>query len=125
MITLSARIFKKRAGIARLCFQSSWQRNIVGNQRRFYPASGAGDGGSRGKNIYGDDIDVLDVASETVSVVENIPDVVQDATFQSLGLGGFSSIGFVQHALEFLHVSADLPWWGAITTGNERRNTFI
>lgn len=123
MITLSARIFQKRAGFARLGFQSSWQRSIVGNQCRFYPASGAG--ASRGKNIYGDDIDVPDVASETVSVVENIPDVVQDATFQSLGLGGFSSIGFVQNSLEFLHVSADLPWWGAITTGKQRRNTFI
>lgn len=37
-----------------------------------------------------------------------------ESTFQSLGLGGWSPIGIFQNCLEFLHVSADLPWWGAI-----------
>ncbi|XP_069956718.1 mitochondrial inner membrane protein OXA1L isoform X1 [Cherax quadricarinatus] len=37
-----------------------------------------------------------------------------EPTFASLGLGGWSPVGIVQSSLEFLHVTADLPWWGAI-----------
>ncbi|XP_023949597.2 mitochondrial inner membrane protein OXA1L [Bicyclus anynana] len=40
-----------------------------------------------------------------------------EPTFASLGLGGWSPVGMVQNCLEFLHVSLDIPWWGAIVIG--------
>ncbi|XP_026750020.1 mitochondrial inner membrane protein OXA1L [Galleria mellonella] len=40
-----------------------------------------------------------------------------EPTFASLGLGGWSPVGLVQNALEYLHVSLDIPWWGAILIG--------
>ncbi|XP_075979419.1 mitochondrial inner membrane protein OXA1L-like [Anticarsia gemmatalis] len=40
-----------------------------------------------------------------------------EPTFASLGLGGWSPVGMVQNCLEFLHVSLDIPWWGAILIG--------
>lgn len=77
------------------------------------------------------------MASESASVTKltesaatlNIPDVpsapvgetiVQtlaangEPTFASLGLGGYSPIGLLQQALEFMHVSLDLPWYATI-----------
>lgn len=58
--------------------------------------------------------------------VPNLPDVAEtvqslavngEPTFASLGLGGWSPVGLVQNALEFLHISLDVPWWGAILIG--------
>lgn len=40
-----------------------------------------------------------------------------EATFASLGLGGWSPVGMVQNCLEYLHVTLDIPWWGAIVIG--------
>ncbi|XP_049872106.1 mitochondrial inner membrane protein OXA1L [Pectinophora gossypiella] len=40
-----------------------------------------------------------------------------EPTFASLGLGGWSPVGLVQNALEYLHVTLDVPWWGAIVIG--------
>lgn len=40
-----------------------------------------------------------------------------EPTLASLGLGGWSPIGIVQNCLEYLHVSLDIPWWGAILIG--------
>ncbi|KAK7079365.1 Mitochondrial inner membrane protein oxa1l, partial [Halocaridina rubra] len=37
-----------------------------------------------------------------------------EATLQSVGLGGWSPVGIIQNSLEYLHVTFDLPWWGAI-----------
>ncbi|XP_042213995.1 mitochondrial inner membrane protein OXA1L-like [Homarus americanus] len=37
-----------------------------------------------------------------------------EPTFASLGLGGWGPVGIIQQCLEQLHVTADLPWWGAI-----------
>lgn len=37
-----------------------------------------------------------------------------EPTFASLGLGGYSPIGILQNALEFIHVSLDLPWYVTI-----------
>lgn len=37
-----------------------------------------------------------------------------EPTIQSLGLGGWSPVGIIQNCLDYLHVSWDLPWWGAI-----------
>ena len=35
----------------------------------------------------------------------------------SLGLGGWTPPGLFQQFFEMLHVSAGLPWWGAIAVG--------
>lgn len=40
-----------------------------------------------------------------------------EPTFASLGLGGWSPVGMVQQCLEYLHISLDVPWWGAILIG--------
>lgn len=40
-----------------------------------------------------------------------------EPTLQSLGLAGNSPPGLVQHLLEWLHVTVDIPWWGAIALG--------
>ncbi|KAK9499594.1 hypothetical protein O3M35_002610 [Rhynocoris fuscipes] len=49
---------------------------------------------------------------------EVIPEeIIGEATLQSIGLGGWSPIGLAQRSLDFLHVTCDLPWWGAIVVG--------
>ncbi|XP_063539953.1 mitochondrial inner membrane protein OXA1L-like [Cydia strobilella] len=40
-----------------------------------------------------------------------------EPAFASLGLGGWSPVGMVQQCLEYVHVSLDIPWWGAILIG--------
>ena len=37
-----------------------------------------------------------------------------EPTLASLGLGSYWPPGLAQQALEALHVTAGLPWWGAI-----------
>lgn len=37
-----------------------------------------------------------------------------EVSFSALGLGGTSPIGLLQSGLEYVHVAADLPWWGTI-----------
>ncbi|KAH8305061.1 hypothetical protein KR059_004054 [Drosophila kikkawai] len=48
-----------------------------------------------------------------------------EATFASIGLGGWSPIGIVQNCMEFLHCTWDLPWWGAIAIGTLVVRTII
>lgn len=52
------------------------------------------------------DAQVTGVSEQLVTTLE--------PTFASIGLGGWSPVGLLQYWLEFLHVSCDLPWWGAI-----------
>ncbi|CAL1545755.1 unnamed protein product [Lymnaea stagnalis] len=40
-----------------------------------------------------------------------------EPTLQSVGLGGLTPAGFVQHGLELLHAGIGLPWWGSIIVG--------
>jgi YidC/Oxa1 family membrane protein insertase len=40
-----------------------------------------------------------------------------EPAFTSIGLGGWSPPGLVQSAMEFLHISCDVPWWGTILIG--------
>lgn len=40
-----------------------------------------------------------------------------EPTFQSLGLGSWTPVGFIQSCLEYVHVSANLPWWATIAIG--------
>ena len=75
----------------------------------------------------------VDSIAETI--VQNIPEppaipissaveevVIQlaangEPTLKSLGLGSWWPSGLVQQALEFLHCTVGLPWWGAIALG--------
>ena len=63
---------------------------------------------------------VADAISQQTSVVDaisqqtNLTDAVSGLT--SAGLGGYTPVGIIQHALEFLHVQANMPWWAAIAT---------
>lgn len=56
---------------------------------------------------------VFDVTAETVQTIA----ANGEPTFASLGLGGWSPVGMVQNCLEYLHISLDVPWWGAILIG--------
>ncbi|KAF5288257.1 hypothetical protein FQA39_LY04025 [Lamprigera yunnana] len=40
-----------------------------------------------------------------------------EPTLTSLGLANWTPVGFVQSSLEYLHVTFDIPWWGAIVIG--------
>lgn len=55
---------------------------------------------------------VVDLTGAVQSLAAN-----GEPTFASLGLGGWGPVGLVQNALEYLHVSLDVPWWGAILIG--------
>lgn len=37
-----------------------------------------------------------------------------EVSFSALGLGGTSPIGLLQSGLEYIHVTANLPWWATI-----------
>lgn len=59
-----------------------------------------------------DSIAIGDITEAVQSLAAN-----GEPTFASLGLGGWSPIGIVQNCLEYLHISLDVPWWGAIMIG--------
>lgn len=40
-----------------------------------------------------------------------------EATFSSIGLGGWTPVGIVQQAFEYFHVTLGIPWWEAIVIG--------
>lgn len=49
-------------------------------------------------------------------IIEQLPKIHPNGeiAFESLGLGGYTPIGLIQNALEWLHISANFPWWGTI-----------
>ena len=57
--------------------------------------------------------------STLVDLTETVQTIAANGepTFASLGLGGWSPVGMVQNCLEYLHISLDVPWWGAILIG--------
>ena len=67
------------------------------------------------------------IVTEVATTAEQILQPVKEIPFSELGLGGFSPIGLLQQALEFLHMSVGLPWWAAIAAGelwNEYQGQF-
>ncbi|KAL5245259.1 hypothetical protein ACI65C_012669 [Semiaphis heraclei] len=56
----------------------------------------------------------IEEAVEQIAIVLN---ALGEQTLKSAGLGSFTPVGLVQNALEFMHVSCGLPWWGAIIAG--------
>lgn len=71
------------------------------------------------------DAPAVPVIEEPVVEVINQIAANGEATFASLGLGGWTPLGFVQNCMEFLHVSMDIPWWGAIAIGTVCVRTFL
>ncbi|GAB6033380.1 hypothetical protein CHUAL_013143 [Chamberlinius hualienensis] len=51
------------------------------------------------------------------SLVDAAVNALGEPTLSSLGLAHWTPPGLVQMGLEWLHVSMDLPWWGAIVAG--------
>ncbi|XP_075229597.1 mitochondrial inner membrane protein OXA1L-like [Lycorma delicatula] len=43
--------------------------------------------------------------------------LIEEPSFESIGLGGWSPPGLVQSAMEFLHISYSLPWWACVVCG--------
>lgn len=62
-----------------------------------------------------------DIATNLSPVADNAAAVLTalstEPTLASLGLGGWMPSGFVQTALETIHVGLDVPWWTAIVIG--------
>ncbi|XP_004929631.1 mitochondrial inner membrane protein OXA1L isoform X2 [Bombyx mandarina] len=54
--------------------------------------------------------------SDAVSAVQSFA-ANGEPTFASIGLGGWGPVGLVQNCFEYLHVTLDVPWWGAIVLG--------
>lgn len=44
---------------------------------------------------------------------------LSEPSFAEIGLGGWSPAGWVENAMEWLHISMDMPWWGCILAGNQ------
>ncbi|XP_059480019.1 mitochondrial inner membrane protein OXA1L [Neocloeon triangulifer] len=63
-------------------------------------------------------------ATDSIPALPDLPvlepealNALGEATLASIGLGGWTPVGFLQNCLEYLHVDCSLPWWGAIMTG--------
>ncbi|TRY69683.1 hypothetical protein DNTS_030271, partial [Danionella cerebrum] len=54
------------------------------------------------------------IAEAPLTALDVLQGVGAEASLSELGLVHFTPVGFVQKLVEVLHVSADLPWWGAI-----------
>lgn len=54
--------------------------------------------------------------TEPSAVLTNAAEVSTnlEPTFESLGLGGYTPVGFFERILEIMHVDFGMPWWGAI-----------
>ncbi|XP_013106824.1 mitochondrial inner membrane protein OXA1L [Stomoxys calcitrans] len=94
---------------------------------RFASAEAGAASEAAGKTI----INLADIPAAP-AIPENAGEVAATAlnalgepTFASIGLGGWSPVGLVQNCMEFLHVSCDLPWWGAIAIGTVVVRTLI
>jgi YidC/Oxa1 family membrane protein insertase len=69
-------------------------------------------------------VPVQDFVDKAVEASQAIATGAEPA-FTSIGLGGWTPVGIVQNCMEFLHISLDLPWWGAILIGTICVRTII
>lgn len=122
MNIFSARIHPLRHAFGRIPFRLSCL-DTLSYQRVFYSSSDIGRTLPKSVNKYGDELFASENVPNIPSVVETLPDIVPEASFRSIGLGGFTPVGLLQEALEFLHVSVDLPWWGAIAAGEGQNDS--
>ncbi|XP_050539717.1 mitochondrial inner membrane protein OXA1L-like isoform X2 [Daktulosphaira vitifoliae] len=47
----------------------------------------------------------------------DVLNVLEDETLQNVGLGSWTPVGLVQNALQFMHITFDIPWWLTIVAG--------
>ncbi|TRY69684.1 hypothetical protein DNTS_030271, partial [Danionella cerebrum] len=59
------------------------------------------------------------IAEAPLTALDVLQGVGAEASLSELGLVHFTPVGFVQKLVEVLHVSADLPWWGAIVADSK------
>lgn len=59
---------------------------------------------------------VEDFIEKAVEVTQAVVEGAEPA-FKSIGLGGYTPVGIVQNCMEYLHITLDIPWWGAILIG--------
>lgn len=72
------------------------------------------------------DLPAAPAVPETVAeVAGKALNALGEPTFASIGLGGYSPVGLVQNCMEFVHVTCDIPWWGAIAIGTLVVRTII
>jgi len=73
-----------------------------------------------------DSSEVLDSSSQLIndsssSLADSAQDILAsglaEPSLSSLGLGGYSPIGIIQHIFDFSHLTLGLPWWCAIVCG--------
>jgi len=55
----------------------------------------------------------IPMTTETVELMNTL----SEPPFSHLDLGGYTPVGLVQNALEWLHIGLDLPWWTCIVIG--------
>ncbi|XP_061392027.1 mitochondrial inner membrane protein OXA1L-like [Musca vetustissima] len=92
---------------------------------RYASAEGASE--TAGKTIVNlADIPAAPAVPENVGELAGpVLNALGEPSFASIGLGGWSPVGLVQNCMEFLHVTWDLPWWGAIAIGTVVVRTII
>ncbi|KAJ8031681.1 Mitochondrial inner membrane protein OXA1L [Holothuria leucospilota] len=62
--------------------------------------------------------DVSGISTESLATsAQDVLQPIQEVPFSELGLGGYTPIGLLQSSLEWLHITAGLPWWATIITG--------
>lgn len=62
------------------------------------------------------DVDPGAIADAISQQTELVSAISQQTDLAGAGLGGYTPVGIIQHALELLHVQANMPWWLAIAT---------
>lgn len=58
--------------------------------------------------------DALETSSQGLWAADAARILAEGETFASLGLGGYSPVGLIQSAMELIHSTTGLPWWGSI-----------
>lgn len=72
-----------------------------------------------------DAVEYIPLPPAPPEAVAPVLNALGEPTFQSMGLGGWTPIGLIQSALETLHVTCDLPWWGTIAIATVILRTLI
>ncbi len=73
-------------------------------------------------------VDTLETSSQAkwaADAAEVASELPSQGDFTSLGLGGYSPVGLIQWALEYLHCNLHLPWWAAIIASTVVLRTLI
>ena len=63
------------------------------------------------------EIDIPDPPAPALDVDMGIVSETGEVAFSALNLGGWSPIGIAQSALEFIHITGNVPWWATIVIG--------